>query len=152
MRKKVYVFSFIFFLIDLISKIIITNININMPYKVINNFFYIDMVTNKGAAFSILSGWSIIFIIIAIVVLFYIDRFIVTDTDHFLYLSLIIGGIFGNLIDRLLYGEVLDFLSFKFGSFYFPIFNFADVFICVGVFLLIIKYYRSGKNGNKGEE
>lgn len=107
------------------------------------------MVTNTGAAFSIFSGWSALFILIAIGVLFYIDRFIVTDASHFLYLSLIIGGILGNLIDRLLYGEVLDFLSFRFGSYYFPIFNLADTFICIGVFLLIIEYYRSGKNGNK---
>lgn len=149
MRKKVYIYSFIFFLIDFISKIVIANIHIDMPYKIINNFFYIDMVTNKGAAFSIFSGWSALFILIAIGVLFYIDRFIVTDASHFLYLSLIIGGILGNLIDRLLYGEVLDFLSFRFGSYYFPIFNLADTFICIGVFLLIIEYYRSGKNGNK---
>ena len=107
------------------------------------------MVTNTGAAFSIFSGGSVLFILIAIGVLFYIDRFIVTDVDHFLYISLIIGGILGNLVDRLLYGEVLDFLSFRFGSYYFPIFNLADTFICVGVFLLIIDYIRSDKNGNK---
>ena len=149
MRKKVYIFSFIFFLIDLLSKILVANINIEMPYKIIDNFFYIDMVTNSGAAFSIFSGWGILFIIIAIGVLFYIDRFIVTDVKHFLYISPIIGGILGNLFDRLVYGEVLDFLSFRFGSYYFPIFNFADVFICIGIFLLIIEHVWRNKDENK---
>lgn len=148
-RKKVYIFSFIFFIIDLLSKILVTNIDINMPYKIINNFFYIDLITNTGAAFSILSGSCFLFIIIAIGILFYIDRFIVTDVNHFLYLSLIIGGIIGNLFDRVAYGKVIDFLSFRFGSYYFPIFNLADTFICVGVFLLITDYIRSDKNGNK---
>ena len=147
-----YIFSLIFFLIDLISKILIANINIDMPYKVINNFFYIDMVTNEGAAFSLFPGANILFIIIAIGVLMYIDKCIIKDSNHFLFISLIIGGVIGNLFDRLLYGEVLDFLSFKFGTYYFPIFNFADVFICIGVVLLIIEYFRSDRNGNKSKE
>lgn len=123
-----------------------------MPYKIINNFFYIDLTTNTGAAFSIFSGWSFLFILIAIGVLFYIDRFIVTDISHFLYISPIIGGIIGNLFDRVAYGKVIDFLSFKIGSYYFPIFNLADTFICVGVFLLITDYIRSDKNGNKSTD
>ena len=147
-----YIFSLIFFLIDLISKILIANINIDMPYKVINNFFYIDMVTNEGAAFSLFPGANILFIIIAIGVLMYIDKCIIKDSNHFLFISLIIGGVIGNLFDRLLYGEVLDFLSFKYGTYYFPIFNFADVFICIGVVLLIIEYFRSDRNGNKSKE
>lgn len=147
-----YIFSLIFFLIDLISKILIANINIDMPYKVINNFFYIDMVTNEGAAFSLFPGANILFIIIAIGVLMYIDKCIIKDSNHFLFISLIIGGVIGNLFDRLLYGEVLDFLSFKIGTYYFPIFNFADVFICIGVVLLIIEYFRSDRNGNKSKE
>ena len=147
-----YIFSLIFFLIDLISKILIANINIDMPYKVINNFFYIDMVTNEGAAFSLFPGANILFIIIAIGVLMYIDKCIIKDSNHFLFISLIIGGVIGNLFDRLLYGEVLDFLSFKIGTYHFPIFNFADVFICIGVVLLIIEYFRSDRNGNKSKE
>ena len=151
MKKKVYLFSIVFFVIDLLSKLFITNVNITMPYKVINSFFYIDKVSNTGAAFSILSGATIIFIIIGVVVLFYIDKYLIKDTENYIYLSMLIGGIIGNLFDRIVYGEVIDFLSFRFGSYYFPIFNLADVFICTGVFLLIIDYIRSDKNGNKSK-
>ena len=149
MRKKVYLLSIIFFIIDLLSKVFILKINVKMPYTIIKNFFYIDLVSNNGAAFSILSGGTLLFIIIAIIVLFYIDRYIVTDTDKYLYISLVIGGIIGNLFDRIVYGSVIDFLSFKFGTYYFPIFNLADVFICTGIFLLAFEYLRGGHNENK---
>lgn len=153
MRKKVYLTSIAFFLIDLVSKLIITNININinMPYQIIKNFFYIDLVSNKGAAFSILSGSTLLFILIAIGVLVYIDRYIIEDSKKVLGISLVIGGILGNLFDRIVYGVVIDFLSFRFGNYYFPIFNLADTFICVGVFLLILEYIRGDLNGNKSK-
>lgn len=149
MRKKVYFFSAVFFAIDLLSKIIIMNININMPYKIINNFFYIDKVSNTGAAFSILSGETLLFIIIAIIALLYINKYLISNDEKTIHLSLLIGGIIGNLYDRVVYGEVIDFLSFKIGNYYFPIFNLADTFICIGVFLLIFESIRSDKNGNK---
>lgn len=151
MRKKVYLASTIFFIIDLVSKLIITNVNISMPYQIIKNFFYIDLVSNKGAAFSILSGGTIFFILIAIGVLIYIDRYIIEDSKNILGISLVIGGILGNLFDRIVYREVIDFLSFKLGNYYFPIFNLADIFICTGVFLLILEYIRGDLNGNKSK-
>ena len=60
--------------------------------------------------------------------------------------SLMIGGILGNLFDRCFNGYVIDFLSFKFGSYYFPIFNFADVFIVVGGIILIINILMEDKH------
>lgn len=150
MKKKVYMLAFLFFLLDRISKIIILNVK-DFPIKVINNFFYIDKAMNTGAAFSILDGFLIFFITISIVVLFYIDNKLIKEikskTD-FISISMIIGGIVGNLFDRLVYGKVIDFLSFKFGKYAFPIFNLADTFICVGVFLLIISVIKGDKNGN----
>lgn len=150
MKKKVYILAFVFFLIDLISKLVVLSISISMPLRVINKFFYIDRVTNTGAAFSILSGNSILFILIAIAVLIYIDKYVIPDVKHYFSISLVIGGIAGNLFDRVVYGKVIDFLSFRFGSYSFPIFNLADVFICVGAFLLIIQYIRGDLSGNKG--
>ena len=153
MRKKIYIYAFIFFLIDLISKVLVTNIKIKTPYEVVRNFFYIDIVSNKGAAFSLLPGGTVLFIIIGLGVLIYIDRTIVKEARYSVPVSLVIGGILGNMLDRILYGEVLDFLSFKLGPIYFPIFNLADTFICIGVFLLIIDYYtRRDKDGNKSRD
>lgn len=147
--KRVYLFSLVFFIIDLVSKLLIANYCFD-KFTIINNFFYINYVTNEGAAFSIFSGYNIIFIVIAIGVIIYIHKFLLKDVsskfDVFSY-ALLIGGIVGNLFDRLFYGEVIDFLSFKFGSYFFPIFNFADTFICVGVFLIVIKIVFGGSNG-----
>ena len=151
MRKKIYMLSFMFFIIDLLSKVIILSIN-NLPITVINNFFYINKEFNTGAAFSLLTGNNFIFIIIAIAVLIYIDKKIICDIKSKISnisISMLIGGIIGNLFDRIVYGKVIDFLSFKFGTYSFPVFNLADTFICVGIFLLIIEFLRGDLNGNK---
>ena len=151
MKKKVYLSSLIFVIIDLISKIIIMSF-----YKdsitVIDKFFYIEKATNTGAAFSILTGGRILFIIIAILVLFYICKYMIKDVNNkteVISISMLIGGIIGNLIDRVVYGKVIDFLSLRFGSYNFPVFNLADVFITVGIFILLISSIRGGKDGNK---
>lgn len=150
MNKKVRIVAFVLFLIDLISKIIILKTNIKMPYEVIPNFFYIDKVYNTGAAFSFLAGTgaNIIFMICGIIALIYIDRMLIAEVRMFIGdigVSMLYGGILGNVFDRFLYGKVVDFLSFKFGSYSFPIFNFADVFICVGIVLVLIDTYGGKK-------
>ena len=76
MKKKIYAVSLIFFLIDLVSKIII--LNTHNSFEVIKNFFYIDKVTNTGAAFSIFNDLTIVFIIIAVFVVLIIA---ITDTE-----------------------------------------------------------------------
>lgn len=149
--KKIYVVSLIFFLIDLVSKILITSFEKSLPLTVINNFFYLDKVTNEGAAFSMFTGYTIALIIITIFVLIYIHKYIIKDIKTklgYFSLSILIGGILGNLFDRIVYGKVIDFLSFNIFGYNFPIFNIADTFICIGVFLLIIEYIRSDKNEN----
>ena len=150
MKKKICLSSLVFLFLDFVSKIIILNID-KSNIKVINNFFYIEKASNSGAAFSILSGGRFFFIIIGVIVLFYIYKYMLSEVKTFfegLAFSMLIGGIIGNLIDRVVYGKVIDFLSFKFGSYNFPIFNLADTFICIGVFLLIIIYIRGVKNEN----
>ena len=152
MKKKIYLLSFIFFIIDLISKICITNTKLSMPYKIIKNFFYIDRVTNTGGAFSLFMGETVLLIIVAILVLIYIDRRVIDDIKTKLEcigISMTIGGILGNLLDRVIYGKITDFLSFKFWSYNFPVFNLADTFICMGILLLLIEYLRTYKRGEK---
>ena len=58
--------------------------------------------------------------------------------DLFIY-SLFIAGVLGNLVDRLVYGYVIDYLSFNFGNFFFPIFNFADIYIVLSVIMYMIR-------------
>ena len=143
MKKKVYVLSLIFFLIDLISKLIILKIENILPITVIKNFFYLNKVTNEGAAFSSFTGYQIILILIAIGVLIYIYKSVLKDIKTNLGtigISLLAGGILGNLFDRIVYNKVIDFLSFNIFGYMFPIFNIADTFICIGVLLLLIDY------------
>lgn len=140
MKKKVIIYSFIIIIIDLISKLVIDKLlKINETISVINNFFSITKVFNRGASFSMLIGYRLLFIligIITIVILFkYLNNFKMNNRN-ILAFSLLIGGIMGNLIDRVIYGYVIDFLDFNIFGFDAPIFNIADTCICFGAFLL----------------
>ncbi|MGM9879181.1 MAG: signal peptidase II [Bacilli bacterium] len=154
MKKKIYVMSLIFFLIDFLSKILVICFEDRFPVTIISNFFILDKVTNEGAAFSLFSGYTFLLVFISVFVLYYINKNIIKDIKSKfgkLGISMLIGGIFGNLFDRVFYGKVIDFLSFKIFGYMFPIFNLADTFICVGVGLLIIEFLRGGKNENKSK-
>ncbi|MFA6327404.1 MAG: signal peptidase II, partial [Bacilli bacterium] len=72
----------------------------------------------------------------AIIKYFLLDNHI-TKTEVIGY-SLVIGGIIGNLIDRIVYGHVIDFIDFRFGSYQFPLFNIADMCIVIGVFIIVV--------------
>lgn len=141
MKKKLYIYSIIFFLIDFISKQIIIKKEALLPKEIIPNFFKIDKVTNTGAAFSILDGHIIIFILIALFVLIYLYKYLsnkaLTKLETISY-SLLIGGILGNLLDRIIYQKVIDFLSFKIINYNFPVFNLADSFIVISIILILI--------------
>ena len=140
MKKKVIIYSFIIVIVDLISKLVIDKLlKINETISIINNFFGITKVFNRGASFSMFIGYRLLFIligIITIVVLFkYLNNFKINNRNIFAF-SLLIGGIIGNLIDRVIYGYVIDFLDFNIFGYDAPIFNIADTCICIGAFLL----------------
>ena len=142
--KDIYVFGIVFIIVDQLLKIIISNkMIVNQTFIIIKNFFSIRLVHNTGAAFSILSDSRFLLIFIGIAALiglvFYIKSLDIIDyIDTFVY-SLLLGGIIGNLIDRIIFGYVIDYLSFNFGEFYFPIFNFADICIVVAALIILIK-------------
>ena len=140
MKKKIIRYSLFLFIIDLVSKLIIDNIlKLNETINVINNFFSITKVYNTGSSFIILMGFKYLFIIAAIIVMIIIFRYINSFKDNkrnILAFSLILGGILGNLVDRIIYGYVIDFLDFKIFGTNMPVFNIADTFICIGVFLI----------------
>ena len=146
MKKKPYIIAFFFFIIDLISKqLIIHLLNVGQSIKIINNFFYISYVQNKGAAWSILEDQRILLLIISVIALFLIYKFINKEElkkYEPLSYGLIIGGIIGNLFDRIFFGYVTDFLDFRFFGYHYPVFNLADTFIVVGIFIMIIMIIR----------
>lgn len=135
--------SILLILIDQISKVIIVKlIDINSGIELIKNFFYLTYTHNTGAAFSILTGKRIFLILIAVVILIIIFNYLrknkIESKIEKIAFALIIGGSIGNLLDRIVRGYVIDFLDFKIFGYDFPIFNLADTFIVIGVFLLLI--------------
>ena len=115
--------------------------------SVIDNFFNIGLTYNQGVAFGFMTSWSdqvrIITLtftsIVAFCVLLYFLCVVYKNNKVAIsFLALIFGGAVGNLIDRLRYGAVVDFLDFYFKEYHWPMFNVADSFICIGVFALIL--------------
>ena len=145
--KLIILLSIILLLIDQVSKILIIKlIDINQNIEIIKNFFYVTYTHNTGAAFSILTGQRILLIIVAILILIILFNHIrknkISKKAEILAFSLIIGGSIGNLIDRIVRGYVVDFIDIKIFGYNFPIFNLADTFIVIGVFLLFITMIR----------
>ena len=144
-KNKVYLTSVIVLLIDQIVKLLIkTNMNLNEEISIIPNFFSIQYLKNTGAAFSILENQTILLAITSIicisVIIYYLKKEENLTTAMYLSFGLVLGGILGNLIDRIVYQGVIDFLSFQIFNYNFPVFNIADMGITIGVLLLIIIY------------
>lgn len=140
------------FFLDRISKILVTtNMHILDSFNIIPNFFNITYAQNFGAAFSFLNGGRYLFILIAIIVIIITLIFLKNNIKKIsildkISLSIIVGGTLGNLLDRMIYGYVIDFLDFKIFNYDYPIFNLADTFIVVGAIILIINSVRNDIN------
>ena len=141
MNKKIFSTAVIVLLIDQISKgIIATNFVANQSIKVIKSFFSLTYTYNYGGAWSILNNYSFLIVIFSLLALIILLRFMVLfkkNKRNIIAFGFIIGGTCGNLLDRLMYGYVRDFLAVKIFNYNFPIFNIADVCIVLGVILLI---------------
>ena len=137
-------------LFDQLSKITITKLFVLGEEKVITSYFNLVLAYNRGAAFSFLSsesGWQrYFFTAIGLGAAAYIVYLLKKHGGQRMFcwaLSLILGGAVGNVIDRLLYGHVVDFLDFHLSAFgHFPAFNIADSAICVGAGLFILDELR----------
>lgn len=145
------IISIILLCIDQISKLLVVNLLTKTDsITIIKNFFYLTYINNDGAAFSILVGKRNFLILIAVLVIVMLIRYIkknnIQNKLELVSISLIIGGSLGNLMDRVVRGYVIDFLDFKIFNYNFPIFNLADTFIVIGVFLLLLKEIRKENN------
>jgi signal peptidase II len=121
-----------------------------------SNFFHLVNISNTGAAFGSLAGNNTFFIVISCAALLFVVTLLVRrrlpDIWRDISLALLLAGILGNLTDRLLYGHVIDFLLFDFGSHVptflhpWPAFNVADSCICIAVVCFIIHSFRQEKS------
>ncbi|MEK6742246.1 MAG: signal peptidase II [Nitrospirota bacterium] len=133
-------------LLDQLTKqLVVRSFNLHESVRIIPGFFDLTYVRNPGAAFGFLAGapgvWrSIFFITVSIVALAVIVALVRQTRDRLslIALSLIGGGAVGNLIDRIRFGEVVDFIDWYYRAFHWPTFNIADSAITIGVGLLAI--------------
>ncbi|MFA6989401.1 MAG: signal peptidase II [Candidatus Gastranaerophilaceae bacterium] len=138
----IYVLAILFVFIDQFSKHYVDKtFHLMVPSNLIPNFVSIQKVYNTGAAFSMLEGNVIFLSFLSIVaIIFIIGYLLKSNARSYLLLSLawglLLGGTIGNLFDRVVHGYVIDFINLSFINF--PVFNFADIFINIGAFIVIV--------------
>jgi signal peptidase II len=133
-------------ILDQLSKAYIDNhFELSQSKRIIDNFFHLTYVRNPGAAFGMLSDHAIrvpFFISISVLatvgILWYIRKISHVKRWQHLALGLILSGALGNLVDRIRFGEVIDFLDVHWYNYHWPAFNVADSAICVGVTIMLI--------------
>ena len=126
--------------IDLLLKYLVSTYLTTV--NIIDNFFSLTYVLNDGAAFSLFASRTYLLILIAIICLFFIIYELKNNLDDRMLsigYSLALAGLLGNFLDRLIDGYIIDYLSFKIFTYNFPIFNFADILIVVGIIIVMIK-------------
>ena len=146
-------FSLIIVILDFLSKSYFETQYYLGESRPITSFFNLVLAHNTGAAFSFLAahdGWQrYFFILIAIVAvafcLLYMKRHL-EERLLCLSLSMIMGGALGNIIDRIIYGYVVDFLDFHYMYWHWPAFNFADIAIVLGAGLMILESFTARRS------
>ena len=146
--RRLYLVAALTWGLDLASKIwAVNNLSARNPVKLIGSVFQLTLVRNSGAAFSFATGATIIFTAISLAavgaIIYYSSK--ITSLGWATALGLVLGGVLGNLTDRLfrspgfLNGEVIDWLELK----HWPVFNLADSAIVVAAFLAIVLSIRN---------
>ena len=158
-KKKIVISIFILlslFLLDRISKVLILNIleETGMVDIYINSFLNFYLVWNKGIGFGLLSSDQEYFynIVTALIVLinFVIIYLLFNETGaKYYFLLIILGGSLGNLFDRIFFSAVPDFIDLNYNGYHWFIFNVADIFITIGIILLILTELISYKKVNE---
>lgn len=111
----------------------------------------LTLAYNTGAAFSFLSGtggwhrwfFALFSITMCIILIGWLIKLPRTATLQSLAVSLILGGAAGNLYDRAVLGHVIDFIDVYYKNYHWPVFNLADISICVGAFLLLVDLFKN---------
>ena len=144
-KKNIAVFftAVMIVLLDQLTKFLIKqNLQLSQSIPIIKNILHLTYVTNTGSAFGLFKGFNLIFIFFSIIVIaaiFYFTQKIKENEKVLLFsIGLLFGGTLGNLIDRLLYGSVVDFIDLRI----WPIFNIADSAVTMSIMLLIVLLWK----------
>jgi signal peptidase II len=148
---KWLILSAVIILFDWLTKVwALSSLEYMKSIEVIPGFWNWTLVHNRGAAFSFLAqagGWqqwlfSALAVIISVACVIMLKKADRSDWRTALPLALIVGGALGNLIDRIRFGYVIDFVHWYYGSFHWPVFNLADSAISIAAVLLIAFSFR----------
>lgn len=135
-NKIIYFIGAFILIIDQLTKMFI-----DKSMNIINGFFYINPVNNYGAAWSVFNDKTIFLIVSSIVILIILLRYqsyFKMNIRNKIAFGLLYGGLLGNLLDRIIFGYVRDFLDFIILGYNYPVFNLADTSLVIGMILLII--------------
>ena len=146
---KIFLIFILIILDFFIKKIIFYTVNLN-DFVMITSFFDLAHIHNFGVSFGLFSGtFSYLFFVIvallltAVVILMYFKS---KKNLEKWGLIAIIAGALANIIDRFFNGYVIDYLYFHVGNFYWPAFNFADIYITIGVLIIILQFFKDFNN------
>ena len=141
------------FILDRISKIYVINLSKNSYDNELfsSKFLNITLIWNEGIAFGLFSFnqdyfYNLLTLIILFVVFFVLMMIIKNKGNQKYALLMILGGAIGNLYDRVFFKAVPDFIDFHIGEFHWFVFNVADIFICLGVFFMILSEFIGNNN------
>ncbi len=146
---KIIILTILLIIFDQVSKLLITKyFEVGDSLTIINNFLKFLYIKNTGAAFGLFMNNIFILIIVTNILLVYLIIELKKNINNkilVISLSLIISGALGNLIDRIFRGYVVDFISFTLFNKEMAIFNIADIFITIGVTILLVHIFKEGK-------
>ena len=159
LTKNFYINLFIIFsifIIDRITKIYVIGVNGKNSYEDLysSKFLNINLIWNEGIAFGLFSFsqnnlYNLLTLIISIIIIVILKMIINSYGIKKYELMMIFGGALGNLFDRIFYKAVPDFIDFHIGEFHWFVFNVADIFITIGVIIMIL--YELILNNQKNE-
>jgi len=155
-HTKWFVFVLLLVVVDQLTKLLIYGYLKPNESLEVTSFLSFSHVHNYGAAFSFLAnedGWQQYFLVMvssiaSLAIAIWMAKTTKQQVFKLLALSLILSGAVGNLIDRAALGFVIDFIDFHYQTFYFPVFNVADMAISAGVVLLILTDLKNNKRSN----
>lgn len=149
MKNKMIALGTLLLLLDQVVKVIADNL-LNNTIIIIPNFIQLQYLKNYGVGFSMLNGNRFLIIIISVILIYFavtLVREYSGKPKYLLGLTLILAGAFGNLIDRIVRGYVVDYVDTYIFGYDFPVFNLADVYLCIGAIGIIILLILDEKKG-----
>ena len=143
----------IIFLLDRLTKLYVINLAESLSYVniTLTSFLNIILVWNSGIGFGLFQfdkqmAYNIVTTLILVINFIIVYMFFVSDNINKIFISMILGGSFGNLYDRFYFSAVPDFIDLNYNGYHWFVFNVADIFITIGIFTLIFSEIFKKKN------